>query len=46
MGGNFRMFKNPPSKEIKVKMCLSGIIPLKYLTVQLRTKTGRVDKMT
>ena len=35
-GENLKMCKNPPSKkEIKVESCLSRVIPLKHLTVQI-----------
>jgi len=45
MAGSLSMCTNPPSKEIKVKTCLSERIPLENFTMQIWTKTGRVDKM-
>ena len=45
-GGEFKVCKNPPNQEIKVKQGLSRVITPKHPTVQNWTKSGRVGKLS
>ena len=44
VGGKFKVCKNPPNQNIKVKQGLSRVITPKLSTVQNWTQSGRLEK--